>query len=185
MCWILIAVCSILFLSFNNIWFKFFWTIMEPLTIAGIVTILLTGALTKVGENALDGSLKRLSQLLQKNAPETWNKLISTTNNTEALPEVIEIMAETIKDDDEIKKLSEKIANDNQSKPEIKTFINQAEKSINIDQNIGTINISWLNSPDKDLVQKNTENLPRSGIPQFVGREKALEELQIKLQVSN
>ena len=115
---------------------------MEPLTIAGIVTILLTGALTKVGENALDGSLKRLSQLLQKNAPETWNKLISTTNNTEALPEVIEIMAETIKDDDEIKKLSEKIANDNQSKPEIKTFINQAEKSINIDQNIGTINIS-------------------------------------------
>ena len=157
---------------------------MEPLTIAGIVTILLTGALTKVGENALDGSLKRLSQLLQKNAPETWNKLISTTNNTEALPEVIEIMAETIKDDDEIKKLSEKIANDNQSKPEIKTFINQAEKSINIDQNIGTINISWLNSPDKDLVQKNTENLPRSGIPQFVGREKALEELHKQLQES-
>ncbi len=115
---------------------------MEPLTIAGIVTIVLTGALTKVGENALDGTLKGLSQLLQQKAPKTWNKLISTTNNTEALPEVIEVMAETIEKDDEIKKLAEKIANDNKSKPEIKTFINQAEKSINIDTNTGTINIS-------------------------------------------
>ncbi|MGB5770102.1 MAG: hypothetical protein WBM32_09560 [Crocosphaera sp.] len=115
---------------------------MEPLTVAGIVTIVLTGALAKVGENALDGSLKHLGQLLEQKASKTWNKLIASQNNAEALPEVIEVMAETIEKDDEIKKLAEKIANDNKSKPEIKTFINQGEKSIIIDTNTGPINIS-------------------------------------------
>ena len=110
---------------------------MVPLTIAGIVTILLTGALTKVGENALDGSLKRLSQLLQKNAPETWNKLISTTNITEALPEVIEVMAKTIKDDDEIKNLATEIAEDNKSKSEV----------INIMNNVGIVNYGTVKNP--------------------------------------
>ena len=110
---------------------------MEPLTIAGIVTIVLTGALTKVGKNALDGSLKRLSELLQQNVPETYLKLISSQDNTEALPEVIEIMAETIKDDDEIKKLSE-----NKS---ITVFyaITHPQK-INLDR--------YLNQQDKDLL---------------------------------
>jgi predicted Holliday junction resolvase-like endonuclease len=92
---------------------------MEPLTVAGIVTIVLTGALAKVGENALDGSLKYLGQLLEQKAPKTWNKLTASQNNAEALPEIIEVMAETIKDDDEIKKVAEEIAEDNKSKSEV------------------------------------------------------------------
>ncbi|MDJ0511071.1 MAG: hypothetical protein QNJ64_17715 [Crocosphaera sp.] len=117
---------------------------MEPLTIAGIVTIVLTGALTKLGENALDGTLKGLSQLLQQKAPNTWNKLISAKDNPQALPEVIEVMAETIQDNDEIKKVAEEIAEENKSQPEIKTFINNGtiEKSIFIDKNTGPINIT-------------------------------------------
>ena len=110
---------------------------MEPLTIAGIVTIVLTGALTKVGENALDGTLQRLSLLLQQKAPNTWNKLTSTTNNTQALPEVIEVMAETIEKDDEIKKVAEEIAEDNKSKSEV----------INIMKNVGIVNYGTVENP--------------------------------------
>ena len=110
---------------------------MEPLTIAGIVTIVLTGALTKVGKNALDGSLKRLSELLQQNVPETYLKLISSQDNTEALPEVIEVMAKTIKDDDEFKNLATEIAEDNKSKSEV----------INIMNNVGIVNYGTVKNP--------------------------------------
>jgi tetratricopeptide (TPR) repeat protein len=37
-------------------------------------------------------------------------------------------------------------------------------------------------SPDEDRVKRNPDNLPRSGVPQFVGRKKALENLHKQLQ---
>lgn len=92
---------------------------MEPLTIAGIATIVLTGALAKIGENALEGSLKQLSNLIKQKSPDTWRKITSATDNQQALPEVIEVMATAIEEDEKIKQVAQEVAQENHSKPEI------------------------------------------------------------------
>ena len=102
---------------------------MDPLTIAGIATIVLTGALTKIGENALDGSLKQLSKLLKQKSPDTWRRIAAAGDDQQTLPEVIEVMATVIEEDENIKKVAEEVAQKNQSKPEI----------INIMKNVGMV----------------------------------------------
>ncbi len=110
---------------------------MEPLTIAGIVTIVLTGALAKIGENALDGSLKQLSQLLKQKSPDTWKRITTVGDDQEALPEVIDVVATAIAKDEDIKKVAEEVAQENQSKPEV----------INIMKNVGIVNQGTINNP--------------------------------------
>ena len=102
---------------------------MDPFTIAGIATVVLSGALAKIGENELEGSQKQLSKLLKQKSPDTWNKIASAGDDQQALPEVIEVMSSVIEEDEDIKKVAEEVAQENQSKPEI----------INIMENVGMV----------------------------------------------
>ncbi|MGB5594222.1 MAG: hypothetical protein WBM32_18445 [Crocosphaera sp.] len=70
---------------------------MEPLTIlATTTTIVITGALTRVGEIVLDGTISKFKQLIARKYPETLQKLEAAASNSELLPETIEVMATLI-----------------------------------------------------------------------------------------
>ncbi|MEA5512281.1 hypothetical protein VB715_21140 [Crocosphaera sp. UHCC 0190] len=118
---------------------------MEPLTaLAGTVAIILTGALNRVGEMTLDGTIAQLKKLIEAKSPETLKKLESSGQNPKILPETIEVIATLIEDDTEIKEAAEKVAKENENNsyvinqfPKLEKILNFASRDINIkEQNI-------------------------------------------------
>ncbi|MGL5034377.1 MAG: hypothetical protein ACRC6M_11320 [Microcystaceae cyanobacterium] len=90
---------------------------MEPLTFASVVTIILTGALTRVGELSLDGAIAQLKNLIAAKSPDTLKRLQGADQNEVVSSETIEIMATLIEDDPKIREVAEKVVKENQSKP--------------------------------------------------------------------
>lgn len=115
---------------------------MEPLTLATAVTIILTGALTRVGELTLDGSIEQLRKLITVKSPNTLKKLQAAHQNSKLLPETIAVMATLLEEDREIKAVAEKVAEENESNPYV---INMIEKVVNLAQGNATINIREQN----------------------------------------
>ncbi|MDY7049741.1 MAG: hypothetical protein RPG89_14285 [Microcystis panniformis WG22] len=110
---------------------------MEPLTLLATgVTIILTGALTRVGELVLDGSLEKLINLIGAKSPDTLKKLQSANQNPALLPETIEVMA-TLLEDPEIQKVAEQVVKENQSNPYV----------INMMKNVGIVNQGTIHNP--------------------------------------
>lgn len=116
---------------------------MEPLTpLATVVTIILGGALARVGELVLDGALEKLTNLIGAKSPDTLKKLQSANQNPALLSETIEVMA-TLLEDPEIQKVAEQVVKDNQSNPyvinqftDLEKILNFANRDINIDKQI-------------------------------------------------
>ena len=116
---------------------------MEPLTLAGIATIVITGALTRVGEITLDGTISKLKQLIERKHPETLQQLEAAASNPELLAETIEVMATVIENDDEVKEVAEQVAQENENKPYVINQFTRLEKILNFanrDVKIGTQN---------------------------------------------
>ncbi|QNP29235.1 tetratricopeptide repeat protein [Cylindrospermopsis curvispora] len=90
---------------------------MDPLTLAGIVTIVLTEALARVGELSLNGAISRLRDLIAAKSPEIINQLQEISENQTPLPETIEAIATLVKDDPQIREVAEQVAKENGSKP--------------------------------------------------------------------
>ena len=110
---------------------------MEPLTLLATgVTIILGGALARVGELVLDGSLEKLTNLIAVKSPDTLKKLQSANQDTALLPETIEVMA-TLLEDPEIQKVAEQVVKDNQSNPYV----------INMMKNVGIVNQGTIHNP--------------------------------------
>ena len=106
--------------------------VMEPFTFSTVVTIILMGALTRVGELSLDGAIAQLKNLIAAKSPETWKQLEATANNPAALPETIEVMA-TLLEDQELREVAEKVTKENESNPYVIQMINQ-NKQITVNQ---------------------------------------------------
>ena len=136
---------------------------MEILTLlATTVTIILGGALARVGELVLDGSLEKLTNLIGAKSPDTLKKLQSANQNPALLPETIEVMA-TLLEDPEIQKVAEQVVKDNQSNPyvinqftDLEKILNFANRDINIDKQINNF---WLQPPVGEQVKQNPANL--------------------------
>ena len=110
---------------------------MEPLTLLATgVTIILGGALARVGEIVLDGSLEKLTNLIAVKSPDTLKKLQSANQDTALLPEKIEVMATLLKDP-EIQKVAEQVVKENQSNPYV----------INMMKNVGIVNQGTIHNP--------------------------------------
>lgn len=93
---------------------------MEPLTLlATIVTITITGALTRVGEIVLDGTIDKFKRLIEREHPDTLQQLQAAASNPAALPETIEVMATLIENDAEVKAIAEKVAQENNKNPQV------------------------------------------------------------------
>ena len=106
---------------------------MEPLTaFASVVTIILMGALTRVGELSLDGVIAQLKNLIAAKSPETLKQLETAAKNPAALPETIEVMA-TLLEDHELRKVAEQVTKENESNPYVIQMINQ-NKQITVNQ---------------------------------------------------
>ena len=111
---------------------------MEPLTVlASIATIVMTGALARVGEITLDGTIERFRRLIGAKSPEILEKLESAATNPDTLPEAIEVMATLIEEDDEVRAIAEQIRRENETKPYI---INQMK-------NVGIVNQGTIHNP--------------------------------------
>ncbi|MFM6473972.1 MAG: hypothetical protein ACKPGH_10800, partial [Dolichospermum sp.] len=83
---------------------------MDPITVvAGIVTIILTGALTRVGELSLDGAILKLKNLIEAKSPQIINQLQATGGNQAPSPETIDAVATLIKNDPDIQQLAEQV----------------------------------------------------------------------------
>ena len=100
---------------------------METLTIATIATIFLSGALQRLGEQGLEGTQKRLGQLIKRKFPTIWQIIIDTNSEQEPLPEVIQSVAEIIESDKEIKVTAEKLVEENKSNQEVINIIENAK----------------------------------------------------------
>jgi hypothetical protein len=110
---------------------------MEPLTLlATAVTIILGGALARVGELVLDGSLEKLTNLIAVKSPDTLKKLQSANQDPALLPETIEVMATLLKDP-ERQKVAEQVFKENQSNPYV----------INMMKNVGIVNQETSHNP--------------------------------------
>ena len=110
---------------------------MEPLTLLATgVTIILGGALARVGELVLDGSLEKLTNLIAVKSPDTLKKLQSANQDTALLPETIEVMATLLKDP-ERQKVAEQVFKENQSNPYV----------INMMKNVGIVNQGTIHNP--------------------------------------
>ena len=110
---------------------------MEPLTLLATgVTIILGGALARVGELVLDGSLEKLTNLIAVKSPDTLKKLQSANQNPALLSETIEVMA-TLLEDPEIQKVAEQVVKENQSNPYV----------INMMKNVGIVNQGTIHNP--------------------------------------
>lgn len=107
---------------------------MDPLTLAGIGTIVLTGALARVGEMALDGTIAQFKRLIETKYPDIFRKLEAATSNPDILPETIDVMATLINDDAEIKAIAEQVAKENESNPYVINRIDKIEKAVNVAQ---------------------------------------------------
>jgi hypothetical protein len=110
---------------------------MEPLTLlATAVTIILGGALARVGELVLDGSLEKLTNLIAVKSPDTLKKLQSANQDPALLPETIEVMATLLKDP-ERQKVAEQVFKENQSNPYV----------INMMKNVEIVNQGTIHNP--------------------------------------
>ncbi|CCI16047.1 conserved exported hypothetical protein [Microcystis aeruginosa PCC 9807] len=90
---------------------------MEPLTLLATgFTIILGGALARVGELVLDGFLEKLINLIAVKSPDTLKKLQSANQNPALLPETIEVMA-TLLEYPEIQKVAKQVVEENRSNP--------------------------------------------------------------------
>ncbi|MFM5900381.1 MAG: hypothetical protein ACKO9R_03895 [Dolichospermum sp.] len=97
---------------------------MDPITVvAGIVTIILTGALTRVGELSLDGAILNLKKLIEARSPQIINQLQATGGNQAPSPETIDAVATLIKNDPDIQQLAEQVATENKSNPYILSYM--------------------------------------------------------------
>ena len=90
---------------------------MEPLTFASVVTIILTGALTRVGELSLDGAITQLKNLIAAKSPDTLKRLQGADQNEAVSSEMIEIIATLIEDDPQIREVAEQVTKENESNP--------------------------------------------------------------------
>jgi len=136
---------------------------MELLTLAGIVTIVITGALTRIGEMALDGSIDQLKRLIQRKSPDTFKKLEAAADDPKALPETIEVMATLIEEDTEIKQIAETVAKENQSQPYV---VNMMEKVTGEIKQIGLENIE-ANELEAEIEQEIKEQTTANKIDQI------------------
>ena len=106
---------------------------MEPFTLLATgLTIILMGALTRVGELSLDGAIAELKNLIAAKSPETWKQLEATAKNPAALPGTIEVMA-TLLEDQELRKVAEQVTKENEYNPYVIQMINQ-NKQITVNQ---------------------------------------------------
>ncbi|MEL6987801.1 MAG: hypothetical protein AAGK97_08210 [Bacteroidota bacterium] len=110
---------------------------MELFTLASIVTIVITGALTRTSEIILDETINKFRQLLQAKSPETMKKLQESATRPDTLQETIEVMATLIDSDTEVKEVAEKIAKENESKSYV----------INTMKNVGIVNHGAISNP--------------------------------------
>jgi hypothetical protein len=70
---------------------------MEPLTLLATgATIILTGALTRVGELSLDGAIAELKNLIAAKSPDALKRLQGADQNAAVSSETIEIIATLI-----------------------------------------------------------------------------------------
>jgi hypothetical protein len=91
---------------------------MEPLTLLATgVTIILTGALTRVGELSLDGAIAELKNLIAIKSPDTLKRLQAADKNEIVSSETIEIIATLIEDDPQIREVAEQVTKENESNP--------------------------------------------------------------------
>ena len=101
---------------------------MEPLTLLATgVTIILTGALTRVGELSLDGAIAQLKNLIVVKSPEIWKQLEATAKNPAALPKTIEVMA-TLLEDQELREVAEQVTKENESNPYVTKMMAQIKQ---------------------------------------------------------
>ncbi len=111
---------------------------MEPLTLLATgVTIILTGALARVGELSLDGAIAELKNLIAAKSPDTLKRLQGADQNEAVSSETIEIMATLIEDDPQIREVAEQVVRENEFKPYV---INQMK-------NVGIVNQGTINDP--------------------------------------
>jgi hypothetical protein len=111
---------------------------MEPLTaFASVVTIILTGALTRVGELSVDGAIAELKNLIAVKSPDTLKRLQGADQNEAVSSETIEIMATLIEDDPQMREVAEQVVRENEFKPYV---INQMK-------NVGIVNQGTINDP--------------------------------------
>ena len=110
---------------------------MEILTLLATgVTIILGGALARVGELVLDGSREKLTNLIAVKSPDTLKKLQSANQNPALLSETIEVMA-ILLEDPEIQKVAEQVFKENQSNPYV----------INMMKNVEIVNQGTIHNP--------------------------------------
>jgi hypothetical protein len=111
---------------------------MEPLTLLATgVTIVLAGALTRVGELSLDGAIAELKNLIGAKSPDTLKRLQGADQNEVVSSETIEIIATLIEDDPKIREVAEQVVKENESKPYV---INQMK-------NVGIVNQGTIHNP--------------------------------------
>ena len=89
-----------------------------------------------MGELVLDGSLKKLTNLIAVKSPDTLKKLQSANQNPALLSETIEVMA-TLLEDPEIQKVAEQVVKENQPNPYV----------INMMKNVGIVNQGTIHNP--------------------------------------
>jgi pyruvate-formate lyase-activating enzyme len=92
---------------------------MELLTLAGIGTIILTAALTRGTEMTLEGGIDQLKKIVQRKSPNTFKQLEAAAENSQVLPETVKIMATLIEEDEEVKAVAEKVADENKNNPNV------------------------------------------------------------------
>jgi hypothetical protein len=91
---------------------------MEPLTLLATgVTIILTGALARVGELSLDGAIAQLKNLIAAKSPDTLKRLEGADQNEAISSETIEIIATLIEDDPQIRAVAEQVTKENETNP--------------------------------------------------------------------
>lgn len=165
---------------------------MEPITLAMIATLAITKVFEKtgeiLGEKAFEEASKLLS-LLKRKAPDTANAIeLAQTQPLDYGQAVLigQQVEEVAKKDPEIAQSIEALANEAQ--PQLTTAIENWE-GINIQGGTTisgqTLNF-WLQSPE-ERVKLNVhtappQNLPLSGVVEFVGRAEELQNLHQLLQ---
>jgi hypothetical protein len=92
---------------------------MELLTLAGIGTIILTAALSHGTEMILDEGTDQLKKIVKRKSPETFKQLEAAAENPQVLPETVEMMATLIEEDEEVKEVAEKVAEENKNNADI------------------------------------------------------------------
>jgi hypothetical protein len=86
----------------------------------------------------LEGGIDQLKKIVQRKSPNTFKQLEAAAENPQALPETVEMMATLIEEDEEVKAVTEKVAEENKDNAkviqEINNLGNRIGKQININQ---------------------------------------------------